>query len=104
MKNAKGLGERINNTITLEQRVKLIDWIRGAKDDKRSYRELATAATLELGFIVTDNVLQGHWIVVNGQRNVCGKAKISRFADVDAKIEKLESRLSEVESILLKMI
>lgn len=65
----KGSGSRLNNSITLGQKIKLAKWVEGKKDDGRSYHDLALTASAELGFTVTDSQIQNFWREVNGPRN-----------------------------------
>jgi hypothetical protein len=68
MKN-KGDGLKTVASLTLSQRNKLFKWCAEHKEDKRTYEEMAKDATAGLGFLVTLNTMQAHWVAENGHRN-----------------------------------
>ena len=96
-KKAKGASATTNNSITLTQRVKLIDWCKEHKDDSRSYDGLSTLATEELGFTVSVNCMQNHYTAVNGPRN-----NRQNGGTLAAKISVLEKRIAECERRLFE--
>lgn len=68
-RKVKGSGSRINNSISLGQKIKLAKWVESKSGDDRSYHDLAITATAELGFSVTPSQMQNFWHEVNGRRN-----------------------------------
>ena len=89
---SKGLGATTNNSITLNLRVKLFDWCKTHKEDRRTFAELAMVATSELGFTVTTNCMQNHWTAVHGPRHIRQNG-----GTLSAKIIALETRLTDCE-------
>lgn len=94
MSKIKGCGKTTNAAINIGQRAKLILWCSERAGDARSYSELSQAATNDMGFTVTSNVLQNHWTAVHGKRNVTHQK---------TSIESLVKRIERLESIVRNM-
>lgn len=90
-RKSKGMGSTTNHSITLPQRFALMKWCESRRDDTSTYLALSEQASEDLGFVVTPNVMQSHWVSVNGQR-YRKEAK-----DDSARIRDLAARLSAVE-------
>ena len=93
----KGMGARENSSITLPQRVKLIDWLRDHKEDSRSYDEMAEQATRELGFVVTGHCMGYTRVAVHGRRN----KETPKRSDLEARIRALENGYRELKGRIL---
>jgi hypothetical protein len=79
------------NTLDIAKKIKVIDWIKGRRHDERTYNDLATAATAELGFGVTQSHIENIWVAVHGVRKATTDA---------AKIEALETRVAKLEAMI----
>lgn len=100
----KGSGATQNNSITLDQRVKLFDWCKAKKqeDDKRPFPELAVAATADLGFTVSTNCIANHWNAVNGRRRTI-RGPRGPYKTLRDRVSHLEWRVAECMQILVDM-
>lgn len=92
MGDKKGMGSRLNNSITLDKRVKLFDWCKEHKEDRRPFDEMAVSASGQLGFSVSMSCMANHWAACNGSRRTHNSG--SKMAE---KIELLETRIAQCE-------
>lgn len=93
----KGCGKYQNNTITLEQRHRLLKWCELYKDIKPEddWSWCASEAEIDLNFRVTPSVLRNHWQAVHGKAKVKpSSAEYWRVLAINRgrRIEQLEGR------------
>ncbi len=98
-KKQKGCGSRINHCLTLEQKIKLIDWIRDNKDCGLTYEGVAAKASIELGFTVTGHSANSYWVEIHGPKNEPRSRSASKHLkawkhNIELRIERLEGMLA----------
>jgi hypothetical protein len=87
---------KTHKSVIGEQRYKLFKFIESlGPDDNRTYREIAIAATPTLGFPVTQNMIEYHWVAVHGNRNV----RVNKQQSIQERLDAIEGRLDDLESL-----
>ena len=88
----RGIGRGRGARISMGHRIKLIDWMREHKDDKRTYPEMAVQVSQDIGTYVSIGCFDNLWRHVNERR-----VRVRQAPATNAWQRAIEERLTACE-------